>query len=121
MNSLSLVLNLPAYAISMMLIWAFRRYVFTRNGTPTEHLGASLFWFNAQALGRDIWWDVFGGFDMGLVSNWWWRSIATLAAFHALKALYLLIQKEERHKWSVLTAWAYPHRLWRRLSDDREE
>lgn len=121
MNNWSVVLSLPAYAISLMLIWAFRKYVFTIKGTVTQHLGAAMFWFSVQALGRDIWWDVFKGFDMGLVSNWWWRFLATFAAFHALKALHLLIPLEDRHKWSVFTAWAYPYRLWRRLADDQIE
>lgn len=110
--------GIPALILGVMLMWAFRRYVFVLRGSVTQHLGAAMFWVNVRSSGRSIWWDLFGGFDLGNSSNWVWNLIGLYVSYHALKALHMLIPETDRGHHNLFTAAFYPYRMWRRLDDD---
>jgi len=114
----NVLIGIPALILGMMLMWAFRRYVFVLHGSVTQHLGAAMFWVNVRSSGRSIWWDFFGGFDLGNSSNWIWNLIGLYVSYHALKALHMLIPSTYRSQYNLLTAAFYPYRMWRRIDDD---
>jgi len=114
----NVLLGIPALVLGIILMWAFRRYMFVLRGSITQHLGAALFWVNARSSGRSIWWDFFYGFDMGNSSNWIWNLIGLYVSYHSMKALHMLIPARDRASYNIFTAAFYPYRLWRRLDDN---
>ena len=113
----NVITGLIAGALSVLMMVAFRGYALTWSNRTVDHLGAALFWLATQALGRAVWWDLFGGFGLGETANWFWNLMAIYACYHALKGFYLLIPVNERARYNILTAPFYPRNLWRSLRD----
>jgi len=104
----NIITGLPAMALALLIMVAFRSYALTWNDRAVAHLGAALFWLSTRSLGRSVWWDVFHGFDFGNPSNWIWNLIGIYACYHALHGFRMLIPARERDKFNIITVAFYP-------------
>jgi len=107
--------GIPAMALGILVMIAFKKYAFTWQGSAVEHLGAALFWLATRSVGRSVWWDVFVGFGLGNSSNWFWNVIGVCACCHALYGLLMLLDPKERKNFNIITVAFYPKVLRRRF------
>lgn len=109
--NLSLITSILAALTMLTLVVGYLRALTTENGT-VFHLAMSICLVFLSYVCRTVYWGDAIPYapprlDKGSV-NWIFDVVAIWGGLHGHMAIYRMIPNDERKRWSILTAWAYP-------------
>jgi hypothetical protein len=99
-------------ALTMLtLVVGYGRALLSRQGA-VFHLVSSICMIYIAYVARTTYWDMLFIRDAGWPTrediNPWFDVLAIWGGIHGHIAIYLMIPKEDRDKWTIFTAWLYP-------------
>lgn len=105
------ITSVLAACTMLTLVVGYIRALTTEHGT-VFHLAMSICLVLVSYVGRTVYWDIFAIHGLHLFNQFEVNPVFDLVAIwggiHGHAAIYRMIPSDERHKWSILTAWAYP-------------